>query len=273
MDQRETLPVEPITLSLRLLGRVAAAVNGRELRVTGRHAQALLALLVLQPRPRAREAIAADLWPESDLSSASSLRQALWLLRSGLAGAGIEPDAVIQADPESIGLQACLRVELDAIHFERLVRGRPAEPEAALDLYRGDLAEGLGHECFAADRERLCDAYEDALALAASSRFAAGDVDGARAAALELLARDALREEAHEILIRVYGSVGSRGQVLRQYRRLTATLAREIGVEPLPETVAAFRLALLKTAERSRRQAASEVFGTGVRVAAYAAPS
>ena len=256
MDPRDAQPVEPVTISVRLLGRMTASIHGRELRLTGRHAQALLALLVLRPRPRSREAIAADLWPEADPRCAGSLRQALWLLRGALTGAGVDPDVLIDANPESIGLRRTVVVDLDANRFERLVRDRSAQPEAALPLYGGDLAEGLGHECFAADRERLADAYEDALALAAVSRLGLGDVDGARAAAEELLIRDPLREEAHEVLIRVFGSVGSRAQVVRQFRRLETLLKTEIGVEPLPETVAAFRSALNETVVRSQLRVA-----------------
>ena len=116
-------------------------------------------------------------------------------------------------------------------------------------------------ECFVFDRERLSDAYEDALALVADRRLLGGDLDGARRAADELLARDPLREEAHATLLRVYGRTGSRPQVLRQYRRLTELLDRELGVEPLPETTATFESALAETIERSRQRAASVAFG------------
>ena len=71
-----------VRLEVDLLGRldVRAATGGR-VRLPGRHAQALFALLVLARRPRSREAIAADLWPDADGASAGSLRQALWLVR------------------------------------------------------------------------------------------------------------------------------------------------------------------------------------------------
>ena len=117
-------------------------------------------------------------------------------------------------------------------------------PETAVELYGGDLAEGLGHDCFAAERERLADRYEDALAVVARHRLAAGDVDGARLAAERLIGRDPLREEAHEVLIAVHGLTGTRSQVVRQYRRLCEVLARELAEAPLPETDATYRLAL-----------------------------
>src|SRR5690349_2748522 len=53
-------------LEIALLGRLRVRTTaGRELRSLGRHAQALFTLLALTRRPRTREAIAADLWPDS----------------------------------------------------------------------------------------------------------------------------------------------------------------------------------------------------------------
>ena len=247
-------------LSVRLLGRISAEIDGHELKLTGRHAQALFALLALQPRARSREALAAELWPDSDCSSSAALRQALWLVRGAIAAVGIDADDVIEADQDAIGLRSTVRLVLDTALFERLVRGEPAEPEQAIGMYKGELAEGICHECFATDRERLSDAFEDALALAAQSRLTSRDLHGARAAAEQLLGRDLLREEAHEVIIRVYGAIGSRSQVHRQYRRLREVLEREIGVEPLPETAAAYRAAIAETVERSRRRVASTAF-------------
>jgi DNA-binding SARP family transcriptional activator len=273
MALRATHLGAPASVSVGLLGRIAASIDGREIRLSGRHAQALLALLALQPRPRSREAIAADLWPDSDCSSSAALRQALWLVRGAISAAGTDPDAIVEADQDSIGLRTGLQLDLDVTEFERLVRGNPAEPETALPLYGGDLAEGLCHECFASDRERLSDAYEDALALVAQARLAAGDLGGARTAADRLLARDPLREEAHETLIRVYGAIGSRSQVHRQFRRLRTILEQEIGVEPLPETVAAYRSAVADTVERSRLRAASTAFVPARTLGAFATGS
>jgi DNA-binding SARP family transcriptional activator len=245
-------------VAVRLLGRIEVVADGVPVRLGGRQAQALFALLALDPRPRSRDAIAADLWPDAAGAAAGCLRQALWLVRTGLATAGIDSDAVLEIEPELVGLRPEARVDIDVLRFEAAIRAKPPDVEAALETYTGDLVEGLGHECFAAERERLSDAFEDALALAAQRRFAAGDIDAARDAAEKLLARDPLREEAHAALIAVFGETGSRSQVARQYRRLLDVLRRELDVEPLPETDAAYRAAMATTYERSRVIAARE---------------
>lgn len=253
---------QPAPLEVSLLGRVELEVGGHEVRLASRGAQALLAVLVLKPRIRTREAVAAEIWPDGEGSgTTASLRQALWLVRSSFAAADVALDLYLDSDAEIIGLRPCAPVELDVSRFEASSRGVTADPETAVGLYRGDLVECLDLECFAFDRERLSDAYEDALALVADRRLLGGDVDGARRAADELLARDPLREEAHATLLRVHGRTGSRHQVLRQYRRLTELLDRELGVEPLPETMATFESALAGTIERSRQRAASVAFG------------
>jgi DNA-binding SARP family transcriptional activator len=246
-------------LSIRLFGRLEVLAGDVQVRITGRHAQALTALLALRPRPRLRDAIAAELWPDVDGPSAASLRQALWLVRSSLAAAGLEPDSWVEADQDTLGLQSGATLDLDVATFEQMVEtaNGPIEEGHALALYRGDLLEGLGHECFAADRERLSDCYEDLLARVAGRRLARGDVAGARLAATELLGRDPLREEAHAVLIAAYGLAGSRSQVVRQYRRVCSILRMELAVTPLPETEAAYRMALAASASRSRERAAA----------------
>lgn len=248
-------------LEIRLLGRVELAVDGREIRLAARGAQALIAVLALKPRIRTREAVAAEIWPDGEGSGTSaSLRQALWLVRSSFAAADVPLDPYLTIDSEVIGFQPCAPVELDVARFERVLRDATASPEDAIATYRGDLAECLGLECFAVDRERLSDAYEDALATVAERRLLAGDALGARDAAERLLTRDPLREEAHTVLLTVFGRIGSRAQVLRQYRRLAHLLETELGVEPLPETEAAFRTAMAETVERSRIRAAGIAF-------------
>lgn len=246
------------TLHVQLLGRIEVSTDaGSPIRLSGRHAQALFALLVLSRRPRSRDGLAADLWPDSDSASSAALRQALWLVRNAFNTAGIDADAILEVESETIGLRADAQIDLDADRFEACARSADCRAETAVELYRGDLAEGLGHDCFAAERERLSDLYEDALSDVGQQRLGNSDLAGARRAAEALLARDPLREEAHALLMAIHGRIGTRSQVVRQYRRLRAILARELGVEPLPESEATYQLALRQTLERSRARAAS----------------
>jgi DNA-binding SARP family transcriptional activator len=245
-----------VRLEVDLLGRLDVRVpTDRQVRLPGRHAQALFALLVLARRPRSREAIAADLWPDADSTSAGSLRQALWLVRQGLAEAGIPAEAVLDIEADTVGIRMETRLDLDVTAFEACLLDNACAAEMAVELYHGDLLEGLGHDCFAAERERLSDRFEDALAIVAEQRLAAGDPFAARVAADRLLERDPLREEAHAVLIGVHGLIGSRSQVVRQYRRLSGVLRRELDETPLPETEAIYRRAIDGTMRRALERA------------------
>lgn len=232
------------SLDVRLLGPIRLAWHGRPVGPLTRGARALTALLALQSRPRAREVIAGDLWPDGGRSAAGSLRQALWVLRTALSRSGADPDLLLAAGADEVGFRSGSEPSLDVVRFERHLRARPPRLEEAVGLYGGELAEGCELECFSRERERLADLFEDALAYLATHRLADGELESARATALEVLRRDPLREEAHVVLIEVYARTGTRSQVTRQYRRLRSILASELGVEPLPETEVAYRAAL-----------------------------
>jgi DNA-binding SARP family transcriptional activator len=244
-------------LEVGLLGLTWSTWQGDPVRPATRSSFALLAFLAIEGRPRPREVIVANLWPEASAASSGALRQALWMLRSALAQVGADPDAVIDSEGDAIGFREGITIGVDAERFEEHLRARPPRLEAALAAYRGELAEGLNLEYFAPERERLADLYEDALTAAALQRLASGDYRSAHDAALELLRRNPFREEAHVVLMEIYGHVGSRSQVSRQYRRLRALLASELEVDPLPETEAAYRAALrgcaVHSADRVRR--------------------
>jgi DNA-binding SARP family transcriptional activator len=71
-----------------------------------------------------------------------------------------------------------------------------------------------------------------------------GDYPAAIRAAHNYLTLDELAEEIHGRLIRLYAAAGNRAAALRHYESCTMVLERELGVEPLPETRAAYEAAL-----------------------------
>jgi DNA-binding SARP family transcriptional activator len=245
---------ESLSADLRvgLFGTVRLTCHALDIRIASRNARALLAILALDRRRRFRDVLAADLWPDvPETEAGAALRQALWLLKSGMVETGVDPAEVLECDNERIGLRSDITVELDAARFEACMLDDPVRVEEAIDLYRGDLAEGINLECLTRDRERLADLFEDALAEASLRRLRDGNLSGARDAALRLLRRDPLREEAHAVLIELYGLTGSRSQVSRQYRRLRTILASELNVEPLAETEHAYRTAIRRATSRA----------------------
>ena len=124
-DEMNNMHANAPTLSVRLLGRLEIVACGQPIRLAGRHAQALAALLAIRPRPRLRDTIAAELWPDFDGPSASSLRQALWLLRTGFSAAGVEPDAVLDVGQDTLGLRPELELDTDVVCVRGARRRRP----------------------------------------------------------------------------------------------------------------------------------------------------
>jgi DNA-binding SARP family transcriptional activator len=240
--------------AIRLFGGVRLACGQDDVALASRNARALLAVLALDRRSRFRDLLAADLWPDlPEQESGAALRQALWLLRAGIAKAGGDPTSFLECDKDRIGLASTVAIQLDVERFEQCLADRPARIEEAITLYAGDLAEGTNVESLSRERERLADLYEDALLEAGQRRLRSRDLVGAHQAVVRLLHRDPIREEAHTILIELYGLTGSRSQVARQYRRLQTILATELGVEPLPETQDAYQVAIRRASLHASR--------------------
>ena len=162
--------------------------------------------------------------------------------------------AIVAAGP------ACVAVKPQLASFERL--GAPGwealEQTVAVARDHGLLVIADGKR---GDVPVTARAYAQALVGETDGPF--GPVAGLGADAFTanpLLGRDSLREEAHSVLIAAYGQAGSRSQVVRQYRRVCAILRLELGVPPLPETEAVYRLALARVLERSAERASANVF-------------
>ena len=98
-------------------------------------------------------------------------------------------------------------------------------------LYEGDLviASDVRHVL---ERERLRARYLSVRARLADHHFAVGDYASALRNALDLLAHDPCREDAHRMTMRCYVRRGERAPALRQYRVCREILALEFDVSP-----------------------------------------
>src|SRR3546814_13110033 len=77
----------------------------------------------------------------SDRQARDSLKQAVWHLRRNLTCNGT--DAIV-SDRQSVKLADSGFVVVDAVEFHKLLEeGTPQGIDRAIDLYRGDLLEGI----------------------------------------------------------------------------------------------------------------------------------
>jgi DNA-binding SARP family transcriptional activator len=248
-------------LTLTLLGGFQARIGaGSLLTLPTKKIQACLAYLALPPgREHTRDKLAALLWGELSQGRARhSLRQALLALRRA-----VEPvrPACLYVERATITLNPDA-VDVDAISFERLVAERTPEAlERAVQLYRGDLLDGLTsqqptfEEWLMAERGRLRELALEALAGLLAFQRAAGAADAALQIGLRLIALDPLQEPVHRTLMRLYAQLGRRGSALHQYQLCVSVLRRELGVEPEEETkqlyqeILRWRLSVAATSE------------------------
>jgi DNA-binding SARP family transcriptional activator len=234
--------------SIHLFGvpevRVAAEASGAAI---GHSALSLLAYIALSgPVVLQRETIAADLWPDCPPERVRArFSTALWRLRGALGGSPAALD--LRADG-ALGLGTALRDRVDAIRFEACARrfvaapgpGTASELMATLDAdrARGEPLAGWTEDWALRIRVRLEDLHERCLMGLAEYLAAEGRDEAALDAAERLIAIDPLREDAHELVMRLHLRRGHPALARRQYARCRAALRDALGLDPSPECAA-----------------------------------
>ena len=245
---RITAPVrvaEPV-LEIGLLGPPTIAWADRPISLTRRQSRALLYRIAASPHPVPREQLAFLLWPDlPEAMARRNLTVLLTQLRRALPSA-----AMLTTHGDSVALDPQL-VRVDTAAFSAALQAAsPGERLSALasaqHLYRGPFLQGFSpptaeFDAWADEERRAWERrYLDALSALAEGYADSGDYPAAIEAAQRYLAVDELAEEMHRRLIELYAASGDRTSALRQFERCAAALQRELGVEPLPETRAAY---------------------------------
>jgi TolB-like protein/DNA-binding SARP family transcriptional activator len=230
-------------IELRTLGGIELREQGGRglvTRITQPKRLALLAYLALaEPRGfQRRDSLVALFWPEIDAPHArAALRTALHHLRDAL-GKGV---VATQGD-EEIGLAAG-EVWCDAAAFGAALEA--GDLRAGLELYRGDLLQGL----FVADApefERWLDTERDRLraravaaAWALSERLEAeGSPFEAERWARRAAALDSYDEEGLRRLMRLLDRLGDPAGAVVAYEEFARRVKADLELEPAPETKA-----------------------------------
>jgi DNA-binding SARP family transcriptional activator len=256
------------TLRIRLLGELDLRYGEAPLPpLESARAGSLLAYLLLHRQaPQSRQRLAFLLWPDSTEPQArTNLRHVLHTLRRALP----EPDQFIEVTPRTLWWRAEAPFWLDVAAFEEAVSR--AEREAAgtglaawreaVDLYTGDLLEGCYDEWLLGERERLRQCYLEALDRLTTLLEARGQHAEAIPYAERLLRHDPLHEETYRLLMRLHDARGDRARALWVYHVCTATLQRELGIEPSAQTHAAYE-ALLPPGRDAVGGQAERTFGS-----------
>jgi DNA-binding SARP family transcriptional activator len=229
-------------LHLSLLGGFeCCSADGVAVSFATRKVRALLAYLAATAaQSHGRSKLAALLWgDQAEAEARANLRKALSRLRESLPS---EAQHCLAVDASHIAVRPD-GLQIDLLLFERLVAdGTPETLERAAALYRGPFLQGFAgcgeefDEWVETERRRLDEMLQEILQRQLDHYAVTGAIDRAIQTALRLIAIDPLQENVHRTLIRLYMYQDRVGSALDQYRRCRELLARELGVEPSPET-------------------------------------
>jgi len=238
-------------LNIFLLGDVTLQrATSNQLRFPTKKSKSLFAYLVLhKERTFQRNAVAGLFWPERDEDRAQrSLNSEVWRLRSMLSNGGLKPATFLHSDHCSIGFRADsdhwvdaaeFNCSIDALSTPRAKTGTPgflSNLEKAIELYRGDLLEGVFDDWCLVQREAYRARLMAALEFMLTSAIEAQDWGKAIGHGRRLLELDPLQEHVHRALMRCYSRLGNRPAALKQYATCAKILADELQIEPMDET-------------------------------------
>jgi DNA-binding SARP family transcriptional activator len=242
-------------LEVRLFGAAQAQYCGHRLAgFPNQQSHLLLCYLLLnQRRPHQREQLAAVFWHEFPTAvSRKHLRNALWRLRAALEAAGAPAEMYLLLREDAVAFAPSAPVWLDIQAFEAVVAGlqdlrhdlTPEEAAAlaeAVDLYTGDLLEGVYEDWCLCERERLRLLYLNALYRLMVYHGAQGCYDCALAYGERIILREDTHEKAHRQMMQLYWLSGQRSRALAQYKRCAQVLRETLGVAPLASTRRLYR--------------------------------
>jgi DNA-binding SARP family transcriptional activator/tetratricopeptide (TPR) repeat protein len=227
---------DTVTLELRLLGPPALRLAGAEISPPTRKSLALLAYLALEgSQPRGK--LADLLWSDLDEDAArKNLRKELFRLR----GSPLEP--FIHTPEDRVEL---IGFEVDA---RRFANSTESDEPTALEHHHGGLLEGFNvpgaigfEDWLETSREHFSGLLVRALANRVRALETNGDLRAAVQTQQRLVALDELQESATRGLMRLHAKLGDRVAALEAFDRFERILKSELGLQPLPETIALAR--------------------------------
>jgi DNA-binding SARP family transcriptional activator len=237
------------TLRIHLFGGLDLFRGPRALpEFATQRARGLFAFLAFHPgRPYAREVLMGHFWGDRPQRTARKcLRTDIWRVRQVVEKAGGGSCLTVKAD--EVGFDADSDHWLDVREFEQRLAQVPESDELtprmaallseAVELYRGDLLEGIYDDWCLFERERLRLRFLGALERLMAWHARHGAWMQASVIAQRLLSHDPLREHVHRDLMRFFAYTGDRPAALRQFATCERLLMRELELEPLEETAA-----------------------------------
>lgn len=236
--KRAAVDEAPVALDIRLFGQANVCAKGVPLRFAKRATTlGLLAYLILRRgAPVARAHLAFMLFPdETEEKALAELRRYLYLASTALPAPGDEPWFV--ADGDTVRWNANARCHIDVLAFERLAE-QPSTYDAAVELYAGDLLEDVYDDWVVAEREALRATYLELLGKLLAVHRRNRDHGQVLRCGQQLLTVDPWREDVLRMCLAARYASGDSAGALAAFAHFANRLRDEIGVAPMPETLA-----------------------------------
>lgn len=196
-----------------------------------------------------REQIATVFWGDDSPSVAlKNLRNALWRLRQAFRTISASVDDLISIQENCIAFLDTDSYQLDIDQFEAAARLCLHESgtelsednvrllENAVELYSGDLLDGIYEDWCLYERERLRLAFLNILDRLMDHHNRKGDHEHSLEYGKRILLLDPMRERVHRQIMLIHWLAGNREMALLQYRACCNIVQTELGLKPAQET-------------------------------------
>jgi DNA-binding SARP family transcriptional activator len=196
-----------------------------------------------------REQVAAVFWGDDSSSVAlKNLRNSLWRLRQAFRSVGASVDDLISLQEDCIAFLDTDAYKLDVDRFEAAARLCLSESgsylredeitllEEAVELYNGDLLEGIYEDWCLYERERLRLAFLNILIRLMDHHNRKGNYEHSLGYGKRILLLDPTRERVHRQIMLIHWMAGNRESALVQYRSCCRIMEMELGLKPSQET-------------------------------------
>jgi DNA-binding SARP family transcriptional activator len=238
---------------IRLIGLIAIEEDGRPpKRLSSAQTQVAFARLIMERATGTdRDQLADTVWPDGLPDTwASALRSVVSRVRTFVSRDGDDAPLVAQGRRYLLRMPDDITVDLELAEsavgeaIRALADGANSDAqrlsadalaylrEPFLPHHEGEWVEGV--------RDHVDELFGSALETASAAAAAlGGDRDAVRFAE-EAVRRAPLSESAHRCLMTAHAAGGNRAEALRAYQRLRQVLADELGIDPSPQTQAAY---------------------------------
>lgn len=241
------------TIRIQLLGMVRVFRGERLLAAfPTQRSKSLFSYLVLnRGRMFARDVLAGRFCGNEPQSLARKhLRSDLYRIRQTIEDSPDAYRSYLVAKEDQIGFNNAADYWLDVEEFERnagalarvaVTADTRSSVEAALELYHGDLLEGVYDDWTLQEQERLRLMFLRGLERLMLYHEEACDWQAALICGERLLRYDPLREHVHRSVMRCHYRLGNRSAAVHQFRECERLLRHELTVAPMKETLALHR--------------------------------